>query len=345
MNCADARRVRADFRWQLLTTACAVALCAPLASANDAHAFDLNNLGQFSLTVGGMWEQTTGGSTDWSAEQFLGKAAPGFTLADRSPFKIAPPVSWDYDARETFEPAGTAWVFAAAVRYGRSRTAHKTANETFPTSPPGTGAAAAAVPAAAGNYHGTYSATASHNETHIIADFEVGRDFGLGLWDGRASSVLSLGARYVRFSGHTAVNFNTVTKYATKIGTRNIVREFTGVGPRLSWDGSAPIWRGAGLFIDAGADGAFLFGRQTATIDETYTVGAGYSHPRRKTAIVKNFGGFAALSWKPFHQAAKLSLGYRADLFFHALDGGDAAAHEIDRSFFGPFVQIGIQTR
>jgi hypothetical protein len=337
------RRSHTDFRWRLLTTACAVALCGSF--ADKAIAFELNDAGQFSLSLGGMWDHAQGDGATWSPEKFLTKASPGFPGPDKSEFEIAPPTSWDYDANAAFRPADTAWVFSAAVRYGRSRTARAAVYDTFPTPQNGGAGAAAAQPAAAANGYGNYSATVSHKESHIIADFEAGRDFGLGLWEGSGSSVLSLGARYVRFTGRTNINFKTVTKYATKIGTRHIARGFTGVGPRLSWDGSAPIWRWAGLFIDAGANGALLFGRQTTTLDQTYTAGAGYSHARRKAAIAKNFGGYAALSWRPFNLGAKISLGYRADLFFHALDGGDTRAHEIDRSFYGPFVSIGIQTR
>lgn len=292
-----------------------------------------------------MWDRTEGGRTDWSAEHFVTKAKTGYHLPSTDEFTISPPISWDYDAQASFRPADTAWVFSAGVRYGRSRTARSSIYETFPTTHPIGGGPAAVRPDVAASNYGNYSGAVSHNETHMIADFAAGRDFGLGLWEGSGSSVLSLGARYVRFTGRTDIDFKTATEYTTKIGTRHIARGFTGVGPRLSWDGSAPLWRWAGLFIDAGADGALLFGRQKATIDQTYTAGAGYAHARRKVAIMKEFGGYAALSWKPFNLGAKISLGYRADLFFHALDGGDAAKHEIDRSFYGPFASIGIQTR
>ncbi|HEY5236875.1 MAG TPA: hypothetical protein VIJ62_00720 [Rhizomicrobium sp.] len=342
MNRAYRRRPHAALKWQLLTSACAMALC--VCASGEARAFALSDIGQFSLSAGGMWDQTQGDGADWSAEHFLTKAAPDFSGPGIGDFRITPPLSWDYDAQASFEPADTVWVFSAAVRYGRSRATHGSAYKTFPTSPTG-GGADAVQPAAAGANHGNYTGSVTDNETHMFADFSVGRDFGIGLWDGDAKSIVSLGARYVRFSGHSAINFKTVTKYKTEKGTRLISRGFTGVGPRLSWDGEAPIWRHIGLYIDAGADAAMLFGRQSVDVDSAYTAAAGYAHERRKSAIVNNFGGYAALSWNPWNLGAKVSVGYRADLFFHVLDGGDAAKHEIDRSFYGPFASIGIQTR
>jgi len=41
--------------------------------------------------------------------------------------------------------------------------------------------------------------------------------------------------------------------------------------------------------------------------------------------------------------AAKVSVVYRADAFFGAFDGGTPAQHKnSDRSFYGPFVTIGV---
>src|SRR5580692_1674483 len=331
-------RSRADFRWRLLTTACAVALCA--SSPERAHA-GLSDIGQFSLSLSGMWDHPEGDPVLWATEHYADKATAGYIAPDTD-FEISPRTSWDYGAQASFEPADTAWVFSGAVRYGRSRTARGAVYETFPTHHAGNAAQAEA--ATTPSSYGNYSGTVSHNETHMFADFSIGRDFGLGLWDGKARSVFSLGARYARFSSDSDIGFKTVTEYKTTQGTRRLASSFDGFGPRIAWDGSAPLLEDLCLFIDAGADGAMLFGRQKASVDASYT-GGGYVHTRHKAAIVKNFGGFAALSWKPFNLGAKVSVGYRADLFFHALDGGGATTHEIDRSFYGPFASIGIETR
>jgi len=39
---------------------------------------------------------------------------------------------------------------------------------------------------------------------------------------------------------------------------------------------------------------------------------------------------------------AKVSLGYRADFFFGAMDGGIDTRKSYDRNFFGPYARIGI---
>jgi hypothetical protein len=55
---------------------------------------------------------------------------------------------------------------------------------------------------------------------------------------------------------------------------------------------------------------------------------------------VPNVGGFAGLSFR--YAAAKLSLGYRADFFFGAMDGGIDEGHSEKRDFYGPFATLSI---
>jgi hypothetical protein len=56
--------------------------------------------------------------------------------------------------------------------------------------------------------------------------------------------------------------------------------------------------------------------------------------------IVPNIGGFAGLSVR--FPNAKVSLGYRADAFFGAMDGGIDVRKTYDRDFYGPFATISI---
>jgi hypothetical protein len=51
-------------------------------------------------------------------------------------------------------------------------------------------------------------------------------------------------------------------------------------------------------------------------------------------------GGFAGVSFR--YSRAKLSLGYRADFFFGAMDGGIDTRATYDRNFYGPFATISI---
>jgi hypothetical protein len=55
---------------------------------------------------------------------------------------------------------------------------------------------------------------------------------------------------------------------------------------------------------------------------------------------VPNVGGFigASLRWSN----AKVSLGYRGDFFFGAMDGGVDTRVSKDRDFYGPFASIAV---
>jgi hypothetical protein len=61
---------------------------------------------------------------------------------------------------------------------------------------------------------------------------------------------------------------------------------------------------------------------------------------RSHSVVVPNIGGFAGMSLK--FPNAKISLGYRADFFFGAMDGGIDARKTYDRNFYGPFATISI---
>ena len=63
-------------------------------------------------------------------------------------------------------------------------------------------------------------------------------------------------------------------------------------------------------------------------------------HTRSRNVTVPNIGGFAGLSFK--YPNAKVSLGYRADFFFGAVDGGIDARKTYDRSFYGPYATVSI---
>jgi hypothetical protein len=56
--------------------------------------------------------------------------------------------------------------------------------------------------------------------------------------------------------------------------------------------------------------------------------------------VVPNVGGFAGVSLQ--RGAAKVSLGYRVDFFFGAMDGGIDTTKSENRGFYGPFANISI---
>jgi iron complex outermembrane recepter protein len=163
--------------------------------------------------------------------------------------------------------------------------------------------------------------------------------------------------------------------------TADIMRGFHGIGPSLAWNASVPIagnTSSAELTLDWGANAALLFGRQTARGHHQSTVksynfsrwqtAGGHAHGykiignfehqsdgsvgpskqytypmainRSHSVTVPNFGGFAGVSLR--YADAKVSLGYRADFFFGAIDGGIDTRKNENRGFFGPFASISI---
>jgi hypothetical protein len=70
-----------------------------------------------------------------------------------------------------------------------------------------------------------------------------------------------------------------------------------------------------------------------------------YTHPaepslRTRSVTVPNLGAFAGLSF--VYTNAKISFGYRADVFFGAMDEGVDARHSKDAGFYGPFAKISV---
>jgi hypothetical protein len=56
--------------------------------------------------------------------------------------------------------------------------------------------------------------------------------------------------------------------------------------------------------------------------------------------VVPNLGGSVGVSYR--WSAASVSFGYRADLFFNAIDGGIEAHRGENRGFFGPYASVRI---
>ena len=61
---------------------------------------------------------------------------------------------------------------------------------------------------------------------------------------------------------------------------------------------------------------------------------------RARNVTIPNIGGFAGISFK--YADAKLALGYRADLFFNAMDGGIDTRKSENVGFYGPFATVSV---
>ena len=287
------------------------------------------------------------------------------------------PYAYGAGASLSFQPEGSDWIFSAAVRYGRSK-GHKNTHEqtkggphfySFVTS---SGYSHTGYITPRGNRVKFAETIASNSESHLILDFQAGKDLGLGLFN-NVQSVVSFGVRYAQFHSRRSANIHAdpdlyipldilyVTKYHhTYAATSHVDREFRGIGPSVSWNASVPLAGNlddGSINFDWGINAAELFGRQR-TQGHHQTNGALYkahfvfpsylasrSHhsgnpDRSRNVAVPNVGGFAGLSLR--YNNAKVSLGYRADYFFGAVDGGIDTRKSDTLGFNGPYASISI---
>ncbi len=189
---------------------------------------------------------------------------------------------------------------------------------------------------------------------------------GLGLL-GSGLSAIHFGVRAAQLNEKATGHFSAFTSAPAKYSPGKIshkaealfARSFIGAGPSVSLDEAASLMGSAndGLTFDWGANAAVLVGRQKAHLS-LHTLDAGYAgkyqYPkvpiviaqstiapqRDSTVVVPNLGGFAGVSWRL--PRGKISMGYRADFFFGAIDGGIVTAHRNTTGFYGPFASVSI---
>jgi hypothetical protein len=219
-----------------------------------------------------------------------------------------------------------------------------------------------------------------NKEAHVILDFQVGKDIGIGLFGDRTESLFSIGARYAQMNmsskGHVyaapAVRFygihrrNAFGKYGYNIfayhqnsaSTLERHSSFQGFGPSLSWSNTTGLLGDPAdgqIALDWGANAAVLFGRQKVKVNYTTMARSGVHYSsfsafssqhnavhrtQSRRVTVPNIGGFAALSYR--FTNAKLSMGYRADFFFGALDRGLDTHSSKTNGYHGPFATISV---
>jgi hypothetical protein len=308
--------------------------------------------------------------------------APPFLFVDHNPnpidsagiLDLQRPARYGFggEGRLSFSPDDLGWTFTISARYGRSNAAREShqqtsVNFTQPKAP----FVAFAVPRYA-------NADASNKESHAIVDFTAGRDVGIGRFGRDGSSDIAFGVRFAQFSSEShaditarpdAIDRFFPPKYILINPLRHqyeahsqASRSFRGAGPSVSWNASAALVEtadDAALTFDWGVNAGALFGRQKALVEHNtyglyYTkrvvapIGSRhvtYTHPatqrpRSRSVIVPNVGGFAGFSFK--FTNARVSLGYRADAFFGAMDGGIDNRANSNRAFYGPFATISI---
>jgi len=222
------------------------------------------------------------------------------------------------------------------------------------------------------------SSSTNRTEDHLVTEFAVGKDVGLGrLGDGR--STLSAGLRYAEFKSVTSGDMRIVpdvvlpddgwSKYDTTfhqyMDTFDARREFKGAGPTISWDGSRRVFgsEAAGTVnVDWGITGGALFGKQKTRVNGTQ--GSSYFDavypgsqyvlnalpqpamtamniaPRAKTATVPVLDLNLGVSYEA--SGIKLSTGYRWERYFNVLDAGFMEHKSYDRTIDGPYFKVAV---
>ena len=339
---------RPVLRHRLLLTASSAAL---LVLAGGARAEDADHPTVW-IELGGAFDRISNDSVGWVPSNLTDP----ITHASPEPFGRSPNIGYDFDGAIHIQPHHSDWTFTAAVRYGRAqRGPIRVHDQTYEQQR-----------GFFSKYHLTtyafLNATEKTSSTHAIIDFKAGKDIGLGFsHDG--VSTLDFGIRVAQLTEHaegTMTAFSTLpVKYASgKVvheASALFARSYTGAGPSVSWEGAEPFLGTMedGATFDWGVNAAVLFGRQKANIHlhtkDTKFYGYGAhatlsettSAPDRdRTVVVPNLGGFAGLSWRLPN--GKVSLGYRADFFFGAIDGGLATSQKDMRAFYGPFASVAI---
>jgi outer membrane receptor protein involved in Fe transport len=207
----------------------------------------------------------------------------------------------------TYQPAGSPWSVSASVRYGRTNNEMARTNA---SSVDIVHACRATQGSFAANFcdpdfifydrpfylpqttnvetRSWSDAESRSREEHHIADFVVGRDFGLGLI---SESTVSAGLRYGDFRSNTHWAANAQGDWSVPDGwgsyypvipssfhrhhvTVEAEREFKGAGPVATWDGAMHVWGNeqTGRFnIDWSMTAGALFGDRKTTLLGTDT--------------------------------------------------------------------------
>ncbi len=371
---------RPDTRLQLLASVSALSLLIVAASPACAEENDRPTVW---IELGGQFSRIEDGQEVFAPGVMDGRPS---IFAPSQKFEKQPSSAFEETGAISIQPEKSGWVFSAAVRYGRAKSTKHVQQQTSPQpfekyGPDGTPAGIPPIYPIAQKFAET---NVRNSEQHLVLDFAVGKDVGLGLFGVRDStSVISAGVRFAQFTDRTNIalksdpDWHFETKYLaplqivitngqiyhSNLAALTAKRSFHGIGPSISWRGAEPL---AGnihdgeMVLDWGVNGAILFGRQRTEVHHSssshYNILKGavgtkgplhaiYMHTpvptsRDRHLTVPNIGAFAGLSYR--YDTAKISLGYRADFFFGAMDGGIDARKTYDRNFYGPFATISI---
>lgn len=367
-----------DTRWALLATVSSLALAT--AACLPAHAADDSDRPTVWVELGANLNRIQGGETPYLPPFLSFTAERPFETVPTSTVQRPGRYSFGGEGKISFQPHDSDWSLEAAVRYGRSSSEKHLHQQTTEVNFSGVnliGTQKMYIPVT--SFTDTRT---NRQASYLIADFKAGRDVGLGLGQSSSSAIVEFGVRFAQFSSNSKTgihevpddfslrvpqppspffpNFHKYKSYShhhTFNGENVVDRSFAGVGPTLSMSGAQAIIGKVdeGVTFDWGVNGALLFGRQKVQ-GSHQTTGAYWKNfqtapysvfdngkrpfARSRSVVVPNLGGFAGIS--ATYSNAKLSMGYRADFFFGAMDGGQTTRDSQNRSFHGPFAKVSI---
>jgi hypothetical protein len=244
--------------------------------------------------------------------------------------------SFGMEGKISYLPEVSSWVIWAAARYGRSQRQQAFHTQTT---------------VHRSNFAINYTATSRHTENHMVVDFAVGKDIGLGLLGRSGHALISAGVRIAQFSldarefasSNPQYRGNTVYYQSAKEERRT-----SEMGPAISLDASLPVVANndTALLFDWGIGGSVLFGRQKVTgrLSSHYNFRTNVyptetsEFARARSVVIPNVNGFAGISYRL--PAVKVAIGYRADVYLGGVDGGLGAENRINHSFYGPFAVV-----
>lgn len=333
-------------RSKLLASVSGLTLLASLSLADASHAKGTDQPSVW-IDLGGQFVLLADDQERYAPPFLSGLPA---TLPSPLPAQKPPSSTFDWNGKVTFEPHGADWMFSAGIRYGRSASIGNRIKVLPPTPISAFGAALEA------EY---VQSRSTDHENHIILDFQVGKDLGIGIFGGTA--VLSGGVRIAQFSSDRTTSITAFPSFQYQHshyrdeGQFRAKQAFHGVGPSITLAASNPIAGNISdgeISVDWGANAALLFGRRKADVHHQTSQCYGlyvrcygvYTHvgaPKRsQESTIPNLGGYLGLSMR--YSNAKIAFGYRADFFFGAMDGGIDTAKSYNRGFYGPYATISI---
>jgi hypothetical protein len=183
----------------------------------------------------------------------------------------------------------------------------------------------------------------THKEDHVVIDFAVGRDIGLGVGATQLKFGLRIAEITDKLSGAGVFNVPTHTGLAPMVQAPFSVQQnsrFAGAGPRVGIDGSIPL--GGAWSIDYLAGAAVLFGQSSVDVTGLGAVPPLGANLGVSSAVsIFNLDAQAGLSYW-FSPDMKLTASYRFDGYWGALKtiSSGGALTNTDRFYNGPMLRF-----